>query len=415
MDVSKIRNDFPIYLYKPELVYLDSTATSLKPKQVIEKEQEYYQQYSANVHRGIYAIAEKATAEYEATRKVVSTFINGNSDEVIFTSGATDGVNIIASSMVKQVSGKEIVTTIMEHHSNFVPWQQLAKNGNAKFKVIPLGNDGLLSIVNPDGKTVNKEVLATFISSKTAVFAFTAVSNVLGTINPVKEINSAVRELNPDTVIVVDAAQAAPHTGINVKDWDADYVVFSAHKMLGPTGVGVLWGKRNNLEKMQPVKYGGEMVLQVKIEDTTFKSLPHKLEAGTPNIAGVIAFEEAIRYLHTVSAAEIRKHEIEITHYALTELRNAFGDGIKIFGPMNPDLRAGIITFEFENFHSHDVAQLLDEKNIAVRAGHHCTMPLHNHLDLQSSTRASFYIYTTKQDIDKLIEGLRHVKNTLLK
>jgi cysteine desulfurase/selenocysteine lyase len=245
--------------------------------------------------------------------------------------------------------------------------------------------------------------------------AFTAVSNVLGTINPVTQIIKAIREINPGVIVVVDAAQAAPHTGIDVQLWDADFIVLSAHKMLGPTGVGVLWGKNTHLEQMRPVQYGGEMVLQVKIEDSTFKELPHKLEAGTPNIAGVIAFKEAIKYIENLDIKSIREHEKELTQYAIAKLHQNFGEKITIIGTKNPDLRAGILSFSFDSLHSHDIAQLLDEKNIAVRAGHHCTMPLHNHLNLTSSTRASFYIYTTKEDVDCLIDGLRHVTNTLSK
>lgn len=413
MDILQCKKDFPIFLYHPDLVYLDTNATALKPKQVIEKEKEYYEQYTSNIHRGIYKNAEKATAEYEETRKLTAQYINAESDEVIFTRGTTEAINTITEGIEKNGVKGNIVTTIMEHHSNFVPWQQLAKRKKLEFKVIPITDDGLLEFVNPDGITVNETILRNYLNDTTSIFAFTAVSNVLGTINPVAKIAKAVRNINPKTIIVVDAAQAAPHAGLNVKEWDADYVAFSAHKLCGPTGVGVLWGKKENLNNLPPFQFGGEMVLEVTNNETTFKDIPHKFEAGTPNIAGVIAFQEAIKYMTGLGIENIRKHEMIIVEYAITKLKREFGESINILGTQNAELRAGVLTFNFENFHSHDIAQLLDDKNIAVRAGHHCAMPLHNHLDLVSSTRASFYMYTTKEDIDRLVEGLHYVHSTL--
>ncbi len=414
MDIQEIRADFPIFLHKPDLVYLDSTATSLKPVQVIKKEQEYYEQYSANVHRGIYKIAEKATAEYEETRTVVAEYISTFPEQIVFTRGATEAINMVAFGYPFPEKG-ECVTTIMEHHSNFVPWQQLAKKTGAEFKVIPISEEGILEFVNPDGRTVNETILRGYVNETTAVFAFTAVSNVLGTINPVAAIVKAVRKINPNTVIVVDAAQAAPHAGINVSEWDADFVAFSAHKMLGPTGVGVLWGKKEQLKKLQPSQFGGEMVLDVAIKETVLKDVPHRFEAGTPNIAGVIAFKEAILYSKMIGIKAIRAHEKEMVEYAFVQFKKQLGESVGIIGTTNPELRAGILTFTLDQFHAHDVAQILDEKNVCLRAGNHCTMPLHNHLDLVSSTRASFYLYTTKEDIDKLVEGLLYVQKTLAK
>lgn len=417
MDIEKIRNNFPIFLYHPELVYLDSTATSLKPKRVIEKEKEYYEQYSANIHRGIYKIAEKATAEYEQTREVVADYIGASdSAEIVFTRGATEGINMVASAFTEIVKeGDNLVATIMDHHSNFVPWQQLAKKKRAHFAIIPIREDGLLSVVEEDGITIDKTALSKFITANTKIVAFPAVSNVLGTINPVEELVKAIKEINPSAIIVVDAAQAAPHAGVDVQKWSADFVVFSAHKMLGPTGVGVLWGKKEHLKEMQPVQFGGEMVLEVNEQDTTFKDTPYKFESGTTNISGVIAFKEAIKYLRAIGIDTIREHEKELVMYAIEQLEEKFGTEIKIIGTKNPQFRAGIISFSFGTIHSHDIAQLLDDKSIAVRAGYHCTMPLHNHLNLTSSTRASFYLYTTKKDIDALIKGLDYVRNTMQK
>jgi cysteine desulfurase/selenocysteine lyase len=290
----------------------------------------------------------------------------------------------------------------MEHHSNFVPWQQLALRKNANWKVWEFNEDGIFDL----------NTLSQVITAKTKIFAFTAVSNTFGTINPVKEIIEKARQINPDIIIIVDAAQAAPHTGINVADLDADFVAFSAHKMLGPTGVGVLWGKKKLLEKMPPYQFGGEMVLDVNIDITEFKNIPHKFEAGTPNIAGVVAFKAAIEYLQKLNFQDIHSHEQKLRSYAVEKLKAEFGSEIKLLGENNPQHRCGILSFSFEKYHSHDVAQILDESNIAVRAGHHCTMPLHKKLNIGSTTRASFYIYNTDADVDALIEGLKKVKVT---
>ena len=404
MDILKIRQDFPM-LRDSNLIYLDSTATALKPQSVIDKEIEYYTKYSANVHRGIYKIAEKATEEYEGTRAAVAEYISADSTEVIFTRGTTEALNLVASTLGEQViqEGDEIAGTLMEHHSNFVPWQQLSLRKKAVWKVWEFNEDGLFDL----------ETLSHFISGKTKIFAFTAVSNTFGTVNPVKEIVQKARQINPNIIIIVDAAQAAPHTGINVKDWDADFVAFSAHKMLGPSGVGILWGKKTHLEQMPVYQFGGEMVLDVNVDTTEFKEVPHKFEAGTPNIAGVIAFKAAIKYLQQLDFNEIHEHERNLRVYAVKKLRAEFGSEITVLGENNPEVRCGILSFAFEKYHSHDIAQILDEANIAVRAGHHCTMPLHKKLNIGSTTRASFYIYNTEADIDALIEGLKKVKTTL--
>lgn len=400
MDILKIRQDFPMLQTTP-LVYLDSSATSLKPQSVIDKEIEYYTKYSANVHRGIYKIAEKATEEYEATRNEVANFIHAEPSEVIFTRGTTEAINLVASTLGEHIvnEGDEIAGTLMEHHSNFVPWQQLALRKNAQWKVWEFDQDGLF----------NLETLSKVITDKTKLFSFTAVSNTFGTINPVKQIVEKARLINPNIIVIIDAAQAAPHTGINVHEWNADFVAFSAHKMLGPSGVGVLWGKKEHLEQMSPYQFGGEMVLDVNVDFTEFKQIPHKFEAGTPNIAGVIAFKAAIEYLQQLNLNEIHEHEMKLRIYATEQLRKEFGENIRLLGENKPEERCGILSFAFEKYHSHDVAQILDESNIAVRAGHHCTMPLHKKLNIDSTTRASFYIYTTEAEVDALVEGVKKV------
>lgn len=411
-----IRNQFPILTSNPYLVYLDSTATALKPASVMQKEMEYYQSYSANIHRGIYPIAEKATAEYEATRTAVGELINAaTSDEVIFTRGTTEALNLIASTWGADTiqNGDVIVTTIMEHHSNFVPWQQLALRNHAELRVIPVSEKGYLDIVEDDGLTVNSQKLSTYITPETKLFAFTAVSNTLGTINPVAEIIAAVKKIAPSCIVVVDAAQALPHMQVNVQHWGADVIAFSAHKLFGPTGVGVLWAKKTVLETIRPYQYGGEMVLDVSIENTTFKQLPHRLEAGTPNIAGVIGLGEAIRFIHAVGYQTIQEHEQALAARCMVRLAETLGEDVRILGPVDPARRAGIISFVVKGYHAHDIAQILGEQQICVRAGHHCTMPLHKALHVQSSTRASFQIYNTEEDIESLMKGLLQIKEIL--
>lgn len=401
---TKIKQDFPIYTHNPDLVYLDSTATSLKPAAVINKLSEYYGEYSANVHRGIYQISEKATAEYEETREAVAAFINANkSSEVVFTRGTTEGLNLIASTLGQEIvsEGDEVVTSLMEHHSNFVPWQQLAFKKKAKFVVIPVTDNGEL------------EPIQKYVTAKTKIIALTLVSNILGTINPLKEIFVVARQINPEIICVVDAAQAAPHLKVDVQDLGCDFLTFSSHKMLGPTGVGVLWGKYQLLDEMEPYQYGGNMIMEVAVGNTTFKKPPHKFEAGTPHIGGIIAFKEAIRYLESVGMDNVREHEKLITKYAINRLTEVFGEKIHIYGPKNIDQRGGIVAFTFDSFHPHDIAQILDEDKVAIRAGHHCGMPLHTHLNVSATARASFYIYNDETDVDKLCEGLKKVQKVL--
>lgn len=389
-----VRSDFPQLKRKingKRLVYLDSSATSLKPRQVISKEAEYYEMYCANVFRGIYRTSEEATEEFENARTKVAAFIGAKeSTEVIFTRNASESINLVASSMKKT---DEVVTTIMEHHSNFVPWQQLAD-----LKILKLGDDGKLDLKD----------LEKLITRKTKVLAITAVSNVLGTINPIRFISRMVKRINPDCLIVVDAAQAVPHMKINVRDWGADFVAFSSHKMLGPTGVGVLWGRKEALEELSPYQYGGDMIKEVHVKKTVFADLPHKFEAGTPHIAGAIGLGAAVDYLQMLGLDNVRKHEIEITDYALKELGRV--RGITVYGPPNAKDRGGVIAFRLEGVHPHDIAQVLDESGICIRVGFHCAQPLHEFLEIGPTARASFYVYTTNKDIDMLITGLEKVK-----
>ena len=411
INLKDIKNQFPIFKHQPGLVYLDSTATSLKPKIVIDKINEYYNEYSANVFRGIYPMSEKATAEFEETRGVVSKFINANnSQEIIFTRNATESLNLLAYSLGRKIinQGDEIVTTIMEHHSNFVPWQVLAEEVGATFKIIDIDEDG-----NLEFKIQNSELLKQIITKKTKILTLTYVSNVLGTINPVKEIIEEVKKINPKIIVIVDAAQAVPHLKIDVQELGADFIVFSSHKMLGPTGVGVLWGKEKILKDMYPFMYGGDMIDEVYVDRTTFKDVPHKFEAGTPAIGEVIAFKESIKFLEKIGMNNILEHEKKLTDFAINRLIDTFGQSIKIYGPKKIEDRGGIISFSFDKFHPHDIAQILADQGICVRAGHHCAMPLHTRLKVQATVRASFYIYNDAKDVEKLVEGLKKVKNIL--
>ena len=410
------------------MVYLDSTATSLKPKIVIDKIKEYYEEYSANVFRGIYPMSEKATTEFEETRNIVFKFINANKpEEIVFTRNATESLNLLAYSLGRKIikSGDEIVTTIMEHHSNFVPWQVLSSEIGAVFKVIDINNNGYLNLYNENikyqisnikSKTNDKYQnlkLENIITKKTKILALTYVSNVLGTINPIKEIISEVKKINSKIIVIVDAAQAVPHIKVNVQDLGADFIVFSSHKMLGPTGVGVLWGKEQLLKEMYPFMYGGDMINEVYIDRSTYKDPPHKFEAGTPAIGEIIAFKEAINFLNKVGVKNIRDHEKKIIDFAISRLNDTFDQSIKIFGPTNIEDKGGIISFYLDKFHPHDIAQILADDGICVRAGHHCAMPLHTRFNIPATVRASFYIYNDETDVEKLVEGLKKVKKIL--
>jgi len=399
-NVDRIRRDFPQLkrtINGKKIVYLDSTATSLKPQSVIDKVNEYYTCYTATVFRGIYTTSEEATAAYENAREKIAHFIHAKPEEIVFTRSTTESINLVAYSWVTPFfsTGDGIVTTIMEHHSNFVPWQQVAKEKSLEFRVLGLERDGQLE---------TKE-LEKFVTRKTKLLAITAVSNVLGTINPIKDIVRAVKRINPQCLVLVDAAQAVPHMPVDTQEWGADFVAFSGHKMLGPTGVGVLWARKELLGAMKPFNYGGEMIREVHEETTIFKEPPHKFEAGTPNIAGVIGLGAAVDYLTNLGIDNVQKHEEELVACAMDELANI--KGLTIYGSKK---RAGVIAFTLKGVHPHDIAQVLNEDNIFVRAGNHCAMPLHEYLGIVATARASFYVYTTKEDIDALITGLQKIQ-----
>jgi len=402
IDIKKIKKDFPIFKNHPDLVYLDSAATSLKPKRVIEKIVEYYQDYSANIHRGIYQISEKATKEYEETREVVANFIGANPSEIAFTKNTTESLNILANSLVEKFTqrGDEILISILEHHSNFVPWQIAAKKRGLKIKILDIDKEGKLKIKD----------LKNLISKKTKIVSLSFVSNVLGTINPIGEISEIVKKKQKDIIFVVDGAQAVPHFKVNVKDLSIDFLAFSGHKMLGPTGVGVLWGREELLNEIEPLNYGGGMIEKVEIEETVFQKAPFKFEAGTPPIASVIGLKEAIFYLEKIGMEKIQEHESELTNFALEKIKKEFGKKIKIYGPKK---RAGVIAFNFKNYHPHDISQILASEKVCIRAGHHCAMPLHKRLNTVATCRASFYLYNQKEDIEKLIFGLKKVEKIL--
>lgn len=402
LNTEKIKQDFPIFNQKindETLVYLDNAATSQIPKFVEEKVREFNEKERANVHRGVHALGLRATNQYESSRQKVANFIGANNaKEVIFTSGCTDSLNLVAASFGEQniQAGDEILVSIMEHHSNLLPWQQLAKRKQAKLNFIEINSDGLLDIENLKSK----------ISSKTKIVALTHVSNVLGTINPIKELTDLAHEKG--AIVVVDGAQAVGHFPIDVAELNVDFYAFSGHKMFAPTGIGVLYGKKDLLDKMPPYRLGGEMIANVTREGATWAEVPYKFEAGTPNIVGAIGLGAAIDYLQSLDFELIQKHEQELTSYALEKLKNV--SGLTIYGPQKSNGRIGVISFNLKNIHPHDLATALDLDGIEVRAGHHCAQPLMASLNTESTVRASLSIYNTKDDIDKLVSSLHEAK-----
>lgn len=407
MDVKAIRNDFPIYKENPSLVYLDSTATTLKPQAMIDAVDRYYSEYSANVFRGIYELSEKATKEYEDARKTVAQFIGGREDEVIFTRNTTESLNLIAYGLGRKVctAGSEIVVSMAEHHSNFVPWQQLAAESGGTFKVLEVDENGVVPLFDP-------KIAKKIITKKTVLLALFHASNVLGSVNPIKEIIQTVKSINPHVIVVVDSAQAISSIPMRVTELGCDFMAFSGHKVLGPTGIGVLWGKRELLDSMFPFQYGGEMIREVTIQNTVFALPPHKFEAGTPHIAGAIGLAYALKYIQNIGVLNIKKHIQSCTKYALKCLQE--NPNIEIIGPKDPKLRIGIISFTHKRIHPHDLSQILADNNVCIRAGHHCAMPLHKALGVSASARASFHLYTTKKDIDMLIDGIAKAEKLLL-
>lgn len=399
MNITDIREQFPILHQQVnghDLVYLDSAATSQKPRAVIEAVDQYYNKYNSNVHRGVHTLGTRATDGYEGAREKVRKFINAKSmAEVIFTKGTTTSLNMVALSYARASlkPGDEVVITQMEHHANIIPWQQAVKATGATLKYIPMQEDGTLSL---------DDVRQT-VTSHTKIVAVAHVSNVLGTINPIKEIAKIAHDNG--AVIVVDGAQSTPHMKIDVQDLDCDFFALSSHKMCGPTGIGVLYGKKELLENMEPAEFGGEMIDFVGLYESTWKELPWKFEAGTPIIAGAIGLGAAIDFLEEIGLDEISWHEHKLAAYALDRFEQL--DGVTVYGPKE---RAGLVTFNLDEVHPHDVATVLDAEGIAVRAGHHCAQPLMKWLDVSATARASFYLYNTEEEIDKLAEALQKTK-----
>ena len=403
LDVKRIRRDFPILdrkVHGKPLVYLDNAATTQKPRQVIDALVNYYSRYNANIHRGIHALAEEATAAYEAVRERTARFIHAPSSRgIVFTRNTTESINLFANAWGRSrlKPGDQIVLTAMEHHSNLVPWQLLAKATGASLSFIPVTDDGRLRL----------EDLDTLLKTRTKIVAVTHMSNVLGTINPVKEI--AERAHAHDAVVLIDAAQSAPHMPVDVTQLDADAFVCSAHKMLGPTGVGVLYAREALLESMEPFLGGGEMISDVQLTSATWNEIPWKFEAGTPNIAGVIAFGEALAYLERVGLAAVHAHEQDLVAYTIKRLGEL--EGVTLYGP-RPEVadRGGAVAFNLNGLHPHDVGTVLDAEGIAIRAGHHCAKPLMRRLGVPATARASFYLYNTREEVDALIGALIEAK-----
>lgn len=404
LDAARVKKDFPILdrkVHGQRLVYLDNAATTQKPLAVIDALSRYYKETNANVHRGVHTLSEEATDQMEAARGKVARFLGVEDPAtVIFTRNATESINLVAQSWGRKnlKAGDEILLTDMEHHANIVPWQLAAKATGAVLRYVPLTSEGLLDLQKLDG----------LLTKKTKIFSVTHMSNVLGTINPVEELGRKAKAVG--ALFIVDGAQSAPHLGASIKNLGCDFFVFSAHKMLGPTGVGVLWGRRELLEAMDPFLGGGDMISQVFPDHSTWNALPYKFEAGTPNIADAIAFGAAIDYLTALGMDAVRRHEKSLTAYALEALPKAFPD-IILYGPRNPEARGGLVAFNFPGIHPHDVGTVVDQSGVAIRVGHHCCQVLMRRLDIAGTARASFYIYNDARDVDALVESLRQVRS----
>jgi len=393
------KNDFPVLKREVRpgvpLVYLDSAATSQKPESVLTAMDTYYRLMNANIHRGVHTLAEEATAEYESARSRIASFIGARDpSELIFTRNTTESINLVAQTWgrAKLQDGDVIILTEMEHHSNLVPWQMLAAEKNLRLEFIPVNDKGELDL----------DVYQKLLLLEPKLVSFIQMSNVLGTINPAKEIIQMAKKSGALTLL--DAAQSVPHFSVNIQDLGPDFLAFSAHKMLGPTGIGALWGRKTILENMPPFLGGGDMIKKVLLRSFIANDLPHKFEAGTPAIAEAIGFGAAVDYLSAVGMENIRKHEQRIVSYAMERLSRV--PGIHMMGPDQPDRKGGVISFTIEGIHPHDIAQILDSDGVAVRAGHHCAMPLHDKLGINATTRASFYLYNDESDIDRLVKGL---------
>jgi cysteine desulfurase/selenocysteine lyase len=423
LNVKKIRADFPILNRKirnKPLIYFDNAATSQKPSQVIDAISDYYKNSNANVHRGVHKLSEEATEAYESARKKVADFVNaGDSRQIVFTRNATEAINLVACSWGRAniKKGDEILLTQMEHHSNLVPWQILAKEIGAKLKFIPVDESGQLKIRDAE--------LKKYLNSKTKLVAVTHVSNVLGTINPVKRLVESIKNRDPNVTILIDGAQAVPHMAVSIQSINPDFYAFTAHKMLGPTGIGVLYAKKDLLEEMEPFLAGGDMILEVDWEESSWNYVPWKFEAGTPNIAGAIGLGVAVDYLSSLGMKNVRDHEKELTAYALEKLSKI--DNLVLYGPQAPEKRggppatarherAGVVSFNITDekgkvaIHPHDLASILDSEGIASRSGHHCAQPLMKVLGIPAAARISFYVYNTKEEVDKLIPAIEKAK-----
>jgi cysteine desulfurase / selenocysteine lyase len=404
LGIEKIRSDFPILkrkIHGKRLVYLDNAATTQKPKQVIDTICEYYSNQNANIHRSVHELAEEATEAFEGSRDKVQRFVNGRfREELVFTKNATEALNLAAHSMFDQFvkPGDKIVVTEMEHHSNFVPWQQLSKHKGVKFEIANVSDEGEVDEADLEAKLEGAKI-----------FAFTHMSNVLGNITDAKRLCRIAR--GHGALVVVDGAQSAPHLPINVQEMECDFFAFSAHKMLGPTGVGCLYGRRELLEEMPPFLLGGDMIREVHRDDSTWNDLPWKFEAGTSNIADVIGFGVAIDYLSDLGIANVAADERELTKVALEELSKV--KDIVIYGPMDPRKRGGVISFNMGKIHAHDVASILDSEGVAIRSGHHCAQLMMQKLDVPSTSRASFYLYNSTDDVEALCNALKKVEEVL--
>ena len=398
-DVERIRDDFPILsrtVHGKPLVYLDNAATSQKPRAVIQALTEYYETYNSNVHRGVHTLSMEATDRYEEAREKVARFINAETPEsIIWTRNATESINLVAHSWAESniSEGDEIVVTRLEHHSNLVPWQRIAARNGAVLRFLELTEDGAVDMVGA----------ASVINAKTKLLAVTQVSNSLGTVVPVKKLAGMARSVG--AAVLVDGAQSVPHQPVDVEDIGCDFLALSGHKMMGPTGIGALYARREILEQMEPFLHGGEMVLEVSYEDASWNELPMRFEAGTPNIADAIALGAAVDYLTGLGMENVREHEKQLTAYALDAFREL--EEIDLFGPMDVDRRGGILSFHSSDVHPHDLGTFLDQEGVAIRTGHHCTMPLMGALGVPATARASLYVYNTEQEVDALVDAVK--------
>ena len=401
LDVEVVRKDFPILesrVHDKPLVYLDSAATAQKPRQVVDRIVRFYETENANVHRGVYYLSELATAAYEQAREACARFIGSTSSRsIVFTRGTTESINLVRFTWARENVGEgdEILVTEMEHHSNLIPWQLLAQETGATLRHLPIADDGTLRL----------DLLDDFITSKTKLVCLGLMSNVLGTINPVRAVADAAHAAG--ALVLVDAAQAAPHMSFDVNELDADFLAYSAHKMCGPTGAGVLYGKEHLLEEMPPFQGGGEMIREVWADRATWNEIPYKFEAGTPNIAQAVGMGAAVEYLEHLGMEAVREHEMQVTSYALDQLEAA---GATIYGPLDVSERGGVVSFNLPEVHPHDLATIVDQEGICIRAGHHCAQPLMRRLDVAATARASFYIYNSEDDVDVLIKALDAAK-----